>query len=435
MEVPVMKKTLASEKIFAAEMDERDSLAFFRTRFSLIPGSIYMDGNSLGLCPKDSEEAVERSIEEWKTLGIRGWMEGNPPWFEMAERTGSDAAALVGANPDEVVLSGTTTVNLHALVSTFYEPAPERNVILADQLNFPSDLYALRSQVAIRGYDPDRSLRLVGSPDGRSLDEDEIIRAMSPDVSMVLLPSVLYRSGQLLDIKRLTEAAHERNIIIGFDCAHSVGAIPHRLSEWGVDFAFWCSYKYMNSGPGSPAFLYVNRRHFGKMPALAGWFGYEKARQFDMNLEFVPAGTAGAWQISSPSILGSAAAGGALKVTLEAGIDRIRAKSLELTSFFMRLVDEYLSGEPYNFRIGTPREPERRGGHVALEHPTEALRINEALIARGVIPDFRPPKVIRIAPIALYNTFTEVWQVAMHLKGIIDNREYEMFSKVRKAVS
>ncbi|NLW35971.1 MAG: kynureninase [Syntrophorhabdus aromaticivorans] len=430
-----MGKTLGSEKLFAAEMDAKNDLASFRDRFSLIPGAIYMDGNSLGLCPKEAGEAVERTIEEWKTLGIRGWMEGNPPWFEMAERTGSDAASLVGAEGEEVVLSGTTTVNLHALVSTFYEPTPERNVILADELNFPSDIYALRSQVAIRGYDPEKSLRLVRSLDSRFLDEDQIISEMTPDVALVVLPSVLYRSGQLLDMERLAAAARERGILTGFDCAHSVGAIPHSLSEWGVDFAFWCSYKYMNSGPGSPAFLYVNRRHFGKMPALAGWFGYDKARQFDMNIEFMPAGTAGAWQISSPSILGSAAAGGALKVTLEAGIGRIRSKSLELTSFFMRLVDEYLSGEPYNFSTGTPREPERRGGHVALEHPTEALRINEALIARGVIPDFRPPQVIRIAPIALYNTFTEVWQVAMHLKEIIDNREYEKFSRIRKAVS
>ena len=189
----------------------------------------------------------------------------------------------------------------------------------------------------------------------------------------------------------------------------------------------------MNSGPGSSAFLYVNRRHFGTMPATTGWFGYEKSRHFEMNLEFIPAGSAGAWQISSPSILGSASAGGALKVTLEAGIDRIREKSLALTSFFARLIETHLSREPYGFSVGTPSEPERRGGHIALEHPTEAMRINEALIARGVIPDFRPPSVIRIAPVALYTTFHDVWQVAVHLKEIMDGREYERFSKERKA--
>lgn len=431
----VLNATLVSEENFAVEMDSKDELASFRERFHLLPGSIYMDGNSLGLCPKDGEEAFLKALDEWKRLGIKGWLEGETPWFEMAESLGAKAAAIVGADPDEVVLTGTTTVNLHALVSTFYRPSRERHVILADELNFPTDLYALRSQVALRGYDPEVSLRLVRSKDGRFLNEDEIIREMSPDVCLVLLPSVLYRSGQLLDMKRLTDEAKKRGIMIGFDCSHSAGTVPHRFSEWGVDFAFWCSYKYMNAGPGSPAFLYVNRRHFGTMPALAGWFGYEKARQFEMNLEFIPAFSAGAWQISSPSILSSAVAGGALKVTLEAGIDRIRKKSQALTSFFARLVQTHLSQEPYGFSVGTPLDPERRSGHIALVHPTEAMRINEALIARSVIPDFRPPDVIRIAPVALYTTFRDVWRVAVHLKEIMDRREYEKFSKTRKAVS
>lgn len=430
-----MSATLVSEESFAAEMDSKDELSSFRERFHLLPGSIYMDGNSLGLCPKDGEGSILRALDEWKRLGIRGWLEGEPPWFEMAESVGAKAAALVGAEPEEVVLTGTTTVNLHSLVSTFYRPTPDRHVILADELNFPTDLYALRSQAALRGFDPEGSLRLVRSKDGRFLDEDEIISQMRPDVCLVLLPSVLYRSGQLLDMERLTAEAKKRGILIGFDCSHSAGAVPHFLSDWGVDFAFWCSYKYMNSGPGAPAFLYVNRRHFGTMPGLAGWFGYEKARQFEMNLEFIPAKSAGAWQISSPSIPGSAAVDGALKVTLEAGIDRIREKSMALTSFFVRLVQTYLSQEPYGFRIGTPLEPERRSGHIALEHPAEAMRINEALIARGVIPDFRPPHVIRIAPVALYCTFHDVWRVAVHLKEIMDGREYERFSKERKAVS
>lgn len=416
-------------------MDSKDVLASFRKRFHLLPGSIYMDGNSLGLCPKDGEQSILKMLEEWKRLGIKGWLEGEIPWFEMSENLGARASALVGADPDEVVLTGATTVNLHALVSTFYHPSPERHVILADELNFPTDLYALRSQIRLRGFDPEASLRLVRSENGRFLEEDEIISRMRPDVCLVLLPSVLYRSGQLLDMERLASEARKRGILIGFDCSHSVGTIPHYFSDWGVDFAFWCSYKYMNSGPGSPAFLYVNRRHFGAMPAMTGWFGYEKTRQFEMNLEFIPAKSAGAWQISSPSILGSAAVEGALKVTLEAGIDRIREKSLALTSFFARLVERHLSQEPYGFRIGTPMEPRRRGGHIALEHPTEAMRINEALIARGVIPDFRPPSVIRIAPVALYSTFHDVWRVAVHLKEIMDEREYEKFSKTRKAVS
>ena len=426
---------LASEEKFAAEMDSKDDLASFRERFHMLPGEIYMDGNSLGLCPKDAEKGALRVAEEWKKLAIRGWLQGETPWFEMAEQVGAKTAPLVGAKGDEVILTGTTTVNLHSLVSTFYRPEPGRSAILADELNFPTDLYALRSQIALKGLDPEELLRLVRSKDGRVLDENEIISQMGPDVCLVLLPSVLYRSGQLLDMERLTAEARSRGILIGFDCSHSVGAVPHFFDDWGVDFAFWCSYKYLNSGPGAPAFIYVNRRHFGTMPAMAGWFGYEKSRQFEMNLDFSPSHSAGAWQISSPSISGSASADGAVGVTLEAGIERIRGKSLALTAFFMRLVDEYLTKEPCGFRIGTPREPERRGGHVALEHPAEAMRINEALIARGVIPDFRPPAVIRIAPVALYTTFHDVWRVAVHLKEIMDGREYERFSKERKAVS
>ncbi|HPE92088.1 MAG TPA: kynureninase, partial [Synergistales bacterium] len=220
-----LSSSLASERLYAEDLDRKDDLASFRERFSLIPGAVYMDGNSLGLCPRDAEKAIAGTVEEWKGLGIRGWMEGNPPWFEMAERVGGDAAPLVGADPDEVVLAGTTTVNLHALVSTFYEPTPERSVILADELNFPSDLYALGSQVALRGFDPDKSLRLAGSPDERTLDEEKVIGEMKPDVCLVVLPSVLYRSGQLLDMERLAMAAHDRGIPIGFDCAHSAGAI------------------------------------------------------------------------------------------------------------------------------------------------------------------------------------------------------------------
>jgi kynureninase len=222
--------------------------------------------------------------------------------------------------------------------------------------------------------------------------------------------------------------------VIGFDCCHSVGSVPHHFDKWGVDFALWCSYKYLNGGPGSSAFLYVNRRHFGREPALAGWFGYVKDKQFDMSFEFDHSRSAGGWQISSPCILSSAPLEGSLKVTLEAGIEAIRAKSLKMTSYLTHLVDELLSQSPYDFSIGTPREDARRGGHVAIEHQ-EALRISEALRSRGVIPDFRPPNIVRIAPTPLYNTYHEIWRVVQHLRDIIEKKEYERFSKERKAIS
>jgi kynureninase len=419
---------------YARKLDLEDTLARFRESFYLPNQTIYMDGNSLGLMCKDSWSSVLRVLDEWATLGVRGWLEAKRPWFYFSEQLGAMCASLVGAAPDEVVVSGTTTVNIHQLVNTFYRPSGERKRIIADELDFPSDIYALRSIMKLRGTNPDTDLILAPSADGRLLDENKLVQLMDDRVALVFLPSVLYRSGQLLDIRHLTREAHRRNILIGFDCCHSVGSVPHHFDEWGVDFALWCSYKYLNGGPGSTAFLYVNKEHFDREPALAGWFGYVKEKQFDMSLEFEHSRNAGGWQISSPAILSSASLEGSLKVTLDAGIEAIREKSLRMTSYLMYLVDHLLSRSPYDFLIGTPREDERRGGHVAIEHD-EGLRIGEALRSRGVTPDFRPPNILRIAPIPLYNTYHEVWQVTQHLKDIIDKREYERFSKERKAIS
>lgn len=429
-----MKYTFSLTEEEAHELDAKDPLSQFRERFYIPEGVIYMDGNSLGLLSKEAEQCLSRVVTEWKTLGINGWLEADPPWFYHAEKLGALAASLVGAHPDEVVATGTTTINLHSLVSTFYHPEGKRTKILADELNFPTDIYALRSQVELEGLSPEEHLVLTPSKDKRMLDEQDIVSLMTDEVALVVLPSVLYRSGQLLDMPYLTREAHKGGILIGFDCSHSVGVVPHSFDEWDIDFAFWCSYKYMNGGPGSTAFLYVNRKHFGRKPALAGWFGYVKEKQFDLLLEFEYTLSAGGYQISSPGILSAAPIEGALKITLEAGIENIRQKSVKMTSYLMYLVDELLSGDPYNFSIGTPRDPSKRSGHVAVEHE-EALRISEALRARRVIIDFRPSQVIRIAPIALYNTYYEIWQVAHYLKEIVDNKEYESFSADRKAIT
>lgn len=419
---------------FALRLDSMDPLARFRQRFYIPKETIYMDGNSLGLLSKDSESAVIRVLKEWKAQGIQGWLEAERPWFYFAEELGALCAKLVGAESEEVVASGTTTVNIHSLVNTFYRPEGKRRKILADALDFPSDVYALKSIIELRGLDADENLVLTPSADGRFLDEEKIIELMNEEVALAFLPSVLYRSGQLLDIKRLTEEAHRREIPVGFDCCHSVGVVPHFFDKWNVDFALWCGYKYLNGGPGSTAFLYVNRKHFDREPAVAGWFGYAKDKQFDMSLAFEHSKSAGGWQISSPAILSAAPIEGSLKIVLEAGIDSLREKSLNMTDYLIYLVDELLSKEPYNFSVGTPREAERRGGHVAVEH-AEGVRISEALRARGVIPDFRPPNIIRIAPVPLYNTYLEVWQVVQYLKEIVDRRECERFSRERKAIS
>lgn len=420
-----MEYHFSTEETLAQKLDDSDSLSKFRNRFYIIPNTIYLDGNSLGLLSKDAEQSILRVINEWKNLAIKGWYPefNEKAWWFYGEDIGTMAAPLVGAQPEEVVCTGTTTINLHTLIASFYNPQGNKSKLLADELNFPTDIYALQSQVKLRGLDPKKDLILVPSLDSRTIQEDEVVKRMSDNIALIMLPSALYRSGQLLDIRFLTKEAHDRNILIGFDCSHSVGAVPHHFDEWNVDFAFWCSYKYMNSGPGGTAFIYVNEKHFQREPGLTGWFGYVKDKQFDMLLDFEHAQSAGGWQISSSNIMCSAPLYGALKLTLEAGIESIRKKSIQLTEYLIYLVDQILSEEPYNIEIGTPRDPTKRTGHVALEHP-DAARICEILMKKyNVITDFRNPNVIRIAPTALYNKFQEIWDVVCIIKRIIDNGE------------
>ncbi|RAP74719.1 kynureninase [Paenibacillus montanisoli] len=417
---------------YAEQLDQEDNLSRYREEFYTKPDSIYMDGNSLGLLSKRAERTLLESLADWREHGIDGWMHGAHPWFTLSERLGEMSAALVGASPEEVIVTGSTTVNLHQLAATFYRPQGDRSKILADELTFPSDIYALQSQLRLRGYDPETHLVRVKSRDGRFLEEEDIIAAMTDDIALIILPTVLYRSGQILDMKRLTEEAHKRGIPIGFDGCHSIGAIPHAFSEWGVDFAYWCNYKHLNGGPGAVASLYVNRKHFGTMPGLSGWFGSRKDKQFDMEHTLTPADAAGAYQIGTPHVLSLAPLIGSLEMFEEAGIDRIRRKSLHINHYLMDLIEHELGD--FGFYIGSPREDERRGGHVSLEHP-EAARICKALKQNGVIPDFRAPNIIRLAPVALYNSYSDVWEVIRILKRIMEEKQYEQFKNEREVVA
>ncbi|MEH7386815.1 kynureninase [Bacillus sp. JJ1521] len=416
----------------ARKLDREDSLAKFRDEFYLQPNTIYMDGNSLGLLSKRAEQTLLDSLQDWKEYGIDGWTQGRQPWFYMSEKASEQLAPLIGVSPEEVIVTGSTTVNLHQLVATFYQPIGKRTKIVADELNFPSDIYALQSQLRLHGFNPEDHLVRVKSRDGRYLNEDDIIEAMTDEVTLVVLPSILYRSGQILDMKRLTSEAHKRGILIGFDGCHSVGAIPHSFSEWEVDFVFWCNYKHLNGGPGAVAGLYVNRKHFGVLPGLAGWFGSNKEKQFDMEHSFSPADSAGAFQIGTPHVLSLAPLLGSLEMFAEAGIENIRTKSLLLTNFLMGLIDTELAG--MGFTVGSPREDSVRGGHVGLEHK-EAARICKALKENGIIPDFRAPNMIRLAPVPLYNSFEDVWNVVQMLKTIMEVKQYEKFNNERDVVA
>lgn len=417
---------------FALELDRQDELSGFRDEFYVNPDVLYMDGNSLGLLSKRAERTLLESLSDWREHAIDGWTGGRHPWFTLSERLGEMSAPLVGALPEEVIVTGSTTVNLHQLVATFYQPEGKRTKILADELTFPSDIYALQSQLRIHGYSPDEHLIRVASRDGRFLEEDDIIAAMTDEIALIVLPTVLYRSGQILDMERLTKEAHARGILIGFDGCHSVGSIPHAFDEWDVDFAYWCNYKHLNGGPGAVGGLYVNRKHFGRYPGLAGWFSSKKDKQFDLEHQLTPAETAGAYQIGTPHVMSQAPLLGSLEMFAEAGIERIREKSLLLTHYLMDLIAHELDG--FGFAIGNPLEEHRRGGHVGLEHP-DAARICKALKANQVIPDFRAPNMIRLAPVALYSRFEEVWKLVQIIKTIMIEKQYEAFENVRNVVA
>ncbi|MFC7200471.1 kynureninase [Halospeciosus flavus] len=401
------------------ERDAADPLREFRDRFD-IPDDYYVDGNSLGPISTDAERALDRVVEEWRTLGIRGWTDGDPPWFHYGEFLGERLAPLVGAREHEVVAANSTTVNIHTLVGTFLDRLDDP-LILLDELNFPTDTYAVRAQLRNRGYDPDDHTVVVESEDGRTIDEAAVEAALTDDVDLVFLPSVLYRSGQLIDLEHVTAAAHAHDAFVGFDLAHSVGVVPHDLHELGVDFAVWCSYKYLNAGPGAIAGLYVHERHHERTPALAGWWGHEKETQFELRDTYTPAASAGAWQIGTVPILAAAPLEGSLDVVHEASIEAIREKSLALTDYLVTLVEDRLDDD---FAVGTPRDPDRRGGHVAVEHP-EAYRITEALSERGVVGDFRPPNVVRICPAPIYTGFEDVYDVVEALHDVATSRAYE----------
>lgn len=418
----------------ACRLDREDPLAPFAAFFLKNTGRIYLDGNSLGLLCEPAKQAVLRVLDEWQNLAIDGWTEGSHPWFTMAERLAAQTAPLIGAQADEVIITNSTTVNLHQLLATFFHAtrADRKRKILATAVDFPSDIHAIRSQLLLRGLDPDRDLVRVPSADGLTIDESEIIARMTKEIAIAILPSVLYTSGQLLDIELLSRASHERGILLGIDCSHSIGAVPHRFAEWGIDFAVWCHYKYLASGPGAVGGLYLNRQDFARMPALAGWFGGRKETQFEMSHDFVAATGASSMQIGTPYILSMAPLEGVLGLVAEAGLDRLREKSLALTEFLIDHIDRVLGKD--GFSIGTPRESHRRGGHVALIH-TNAVRICKALRAAEVVADFRPPNVIRFAPTALYTSFQECHEAIRRLQEIMERRLFETFSAESSVVS
>jgi kynureninase len=404
----------------AADLDARDPLAAFADEFHKPPGMIYLDGNSLGLLCKPAEVALKAAVEAWRSRAILGWTEGPDPWFEMSRKAARLLAPILGAQPADVMVGQSTTVNLHQLLATYYDPDGPAPKILIDEWCFPSDRYAVESHLRLRGRDSKADLVVVPYRD-HLLEDADVLTAMDAGVGLAALPSVGYRSGQLLDMAGLTWEARKRGVVILWDCSHSAGVVPHRLGADEIDLAFGCTYKFLNGGPGSVGWLYAERGFREAVPGLAGWFGSDPGRQFEMGSAFHPADDAGRFLIGTPHVLSLAPVLGALELINRAGIDAIRRKSQDLTGTLLLLARRL---ERFGVRVITPREKEHRGGHITLAHPA-AGKLSRALRARGVIPDFRPPDLLRLAPAPLYTSFAECERAIDVLEDIIATGAHE----------
>lgn len=402
----------------ARRLDAADPLRAFRDRFHIPPHGdgdcVYLCGNSLGLQPVDAATLVNEELDDWRRLGVEGHFRARRPWMPYHGQLAEPLAGLVGADPGEVVCMNTLTVNLHLMMVSFYRPTAERYKLLIERPAFPSDRYAAESQVKYHGYAPDDALLEIGPRDGESAirmeDLADLIEREGPRIALVMLPGVQYYSGQLFDMAAITELARRQGCAVGYDLAHAVGNVPLALHDWGADFAVWCSYKYLNAGPGAVAGCFVHARHARAfdLPRFAGWWGHEEATRFRMGPEFVPMGGAEGWQLSNPPILSMTPLIASLALFHEAGMDRLREKSLRLTGYLERLLDDAL---PDDIHVFTPREVDSRGCQLslALAHgPERGRRVFDRLTEAGVICDWREPDVIRVAPVPLYNRFEDV---------------------------
>ena len=403
---------------FARRLDAEDALASFREAFVIAdPDLIYVDGNSLGRLPRRTVERMRTAVEvEWGHDLIRGW---NAGWYQAPARVGEKIAQLVGAGPGQVVVSDSTSVNLFKLTMAALAKRPGRDRIVSDVLNFPSDLYILQGCVRLLG--DCHHLHLVPSADGITVDQQTLFDAMDERTALVTLSHVTFKSGFLYDAAAVTERAHQVGALVLWDLSHSVGAVPVKLDRWGVDLAVGCTYKYLNGGPGAPAFLYVRRDlQEEALSPIWGWFGQRSP--FDFDLEYEATEGVGRFLVGTPPILSLLAMESALDLLLEAGLERIRRKSVRLTSYLVYLVDTVLA--PLGFVLGSPRDPARRGSHVSIRHP-EGYRINRALIEEmGVLPDFREPDNIRLGLVPLYTSFAEVWEAVDRIRQVVEEERY-----------
>jgi kynureninase len=422
-----MSMTFSAEEEFAKQLDAEDPFCSFRDKFHLPLDKdgkpfIYFAGNSLGLMPKPAREVVDQELEDWAKLGVDAHLGATTPWYTYHEPLREPTARMVGAKPVEVICMNSLTVNLHLMMATFYQPTKSRFKILMEDPAFPSDTYAIKTQIAHHGLDPKDALVLASPRQSeftvRTEDIVDLIEKNRDQLAVVMVAGVNFFTGQLFDIPAITKAAQKHGITVGVDLAHAVGNVPLAIHDWNVDFAVWCSYKYLNAGPGAAAGAFVNERHATntKLPRLAGWFGNDPNTRFQMEKEFVPVPSADSWQISNPPIFSMAPLRASLSIFAEAGgMEPLRAKSIKLTGYLEFLLNEISASAARTskkFTVITPREADARGCQLSIlahEHPKELF---QKLQAAGVKCDFREPNVIRAAPTPLYNTFHEVWRFA-----------------------
>jgi len=417
---------------FAVAMDARDPLAHFRERFCLPKtrrgdDCIYLCGHSLGLQPKTASAYLEQEMRDWAQLGVEGHFHGKNPWMPYHRLLTQQTAALVGALPTEVVVMNSLTVNLHLMMASFYRPTKERYKILVERGAFPSDQYAVKSQIQFHGFDPGSSdpgssLLELTPRDGESCMRDEDVESLiereGDSIALVLLGGVNYATGQAFDMAGVTEVGRRKGCVVGFDLAHAAGNMPLRLHDWGPDFAVWCSYKYLNGGPGCVAGCFVHERHARawELPRFAGWWGHDEKTRFQMGPDFHPMAGAEGWQLSNPPILALAPLRASMEVFSEAGLDRLRDKSVSLTGYMEFLLGQHASPK---FSIITPREPERRGAQLSIRVPGKGRELCDRLAAGGVIGDWREPDTFRVAAVPLYNSYQDVYRFVQRFSAAL----------------
>ncbi|GAA4281398.1 kynureninase [Gaetbulibacter aestuarii] len=413
---------------YARQQDQNDPLKTYRNQFHIPKDedgedAVYMTGNSLGLQPKITATYVNEELESWAKLGVEGHVEGKHPWLHYHEFLTDTMADIVGAKPSEVVVMNTLTANLHFMMVSFYQPTKERYKILIESDAFPSDKYAVESQLRHHGFDDQEGLILWQPREGEELlryeDLEAILEDQGEHIALVLIGGVNYYTGQFFNLKRITDLGHKYGCMVGFDCAHGAGNVPLNLHQSGADFAVWCTYKYLNSGPGSLAGCFVHERH-GNSPELnrfTGWWSHNKKTRFNMRGAFDMLPGAEGWQLSNPPILSMAAIRASLDVFKDVGFEILVQKSKKLTGYFEFLLKDL--GEDV-IRIITPENPEERGCQLSIQVKNADKTLHDKLTKSGVISDWREPDVIRCAPTPLYNTFEDVYELVERLKKILN---------------